>query len=206
MRRLLLPLIIVIVVIIGIFLGLPNLEATFSEWVTNSADQAKSYYAIISFSLLASDVFLPIPSSIIMFLNGSILGILWGCLLSLTSSLLSAVIGYYFGKLFYYTLNKHYTPGELEKAELIIKRYGFAGIIVTRGVPILAEAISILTGNMAYNFRRFFLANFIGFLPICLLYAFIGSQSLDTNTFLLAFGINVFVAGVFLSLNLIKFK
>jgi uncharacterized membrane protein YdjX (TVP38/TMEM64 family) len=206
MRRLLLPLGIVVVVIVIVFLGLPNLEAIFSEWVTNSANQAKSYYSMISFSLLAADVFLPIPSSIIMFLNGSVLGVFWGGVLSLISSLLSAVIGYYFGKLFYHTLNKRYTPEELEKAASIIRRFGFAGIIMTRGVPILAEAVSILTGNMAYRFRHFFLANFIGFLPICLLYAYIGSQSLDTNTFLWAFGINILIAGFFLSLNLVKVK
>ena len=204
MRRLLFPLLVVMVIIIGLFVGFPGLEETFSSLIEDSANQTKAYFAVISFLLLAADVFLPIPSSIVMFLNGSVLGLGMGMLLSLISSLVSSVIGYYFGKLFHQYLNKRYKDSEKQNAERIITKYGFAGIIATRGVPILSEAVSILAGNMAYHFGRFFLANLIGLLPICLLYAFIGSQSLDTTSFLWAFGINILVAGLFLSVNLMR--
>lgn len=206
MKRLLIPLLVLISIIIVLFIGMPGLEDNFSQLLTNSAQETKLYFIGISFSLLALDVFLPVPSSIVLFFNGSVLGLFFGTLLSLAASLVSALLGFYFGKAFYQRMNRGYHPEELAKAQYIIERYGFAGIIATRGIPILSEAISILCGNMNYNFTKFFTASFIGFLPICLLYAYIGSHSLDANSFLWAFGINIGIAAVFLVLNLVKPK
>lgn len=204
MRRLLFPLFIVVLIIILLFLGLPGLEKTFSDLITSSAQQTKKYFVGISFSLLALDVFLPIPSSIVMFFNGSVLGVLIGGLLSLISCLVSSVIGYFFGKAFYKKLNKNYTEEELNKSVHIVNNYGFVGLILTRGIPILSEAIAILCGNMAYSFRHFFMASFIGYVPVCFMYSFIGSHSMGQDGFLWAFGINVFIAAIFLAMNFIK--
>lgn len=206
MRRLLFPLFILIAIIIALFVGLPGLEEHFGEWLEASTQRTKGYFAAVSFSLLALDVFLPVPSSIVMFFNGKVLGLLLGTTWSLFASLVSASVGFYFGKAFYQRMNKNYRPEELSRAQYIINRYGFAGIIATRGIPILSEAISILCGNMAYRFSYFFWANFIGFLPISLLYAFIGSRSWDTDSFIWAFGINVAIASVFLLMNFIRTK
>ena len=143
MKRLLFPFFILILIIIVLFLGLPGLEDVFSDLIADSANRTKSYFSIISFSLLALDVFLPIPSSIVMFFNGSVLGFLIGGVLSLISSLVSSVVGYFFGKIFYKKINKNYTEDELFKSAHIINNYGFSGVIMTRGIPILSEAVSI---------------------------------------------------------------
>ncbi len=204
MRRLIIPLLVVILVIIVLFLGLPGLEMRFEQLIIESANSTKSYFAAISFVLLALDVFLPVPSSIVMFFNGSVLGLFAGTAWSLFAGVVSASLGFYLGRAFYQRMNRGYRSEEISKAQHIIERYGFAGIIATRGIPILSEAIAIICGNIAYDFKRFFIANCIGLLPISLLYAYIGSQSLDTDSFLWAFGINVLVAAVFLLMNLLQ--
>ncbi|HPP88311.1 MAG TPA: hypothetical protein PLM75_10680, partial [bacterium] len=56
-------------------------------------------YSFISFLVLTSDIVLPVPSSIVMYLNGYVLGILIGSLVSLISLLVSSIIGYFVGRL-----------------------------------------------------------------------------------------------------------
>ncbi|MEO1258675.1 MAG: VTT domain-containing protein [Bacteroidota bacterium] len=141
-----------------------------------------------------------------MFFNGSVLGFFLGGCLSLLSSMTSSLIGYFFGKAFYKKINQKYSGTEIQKASFIINNYGFIGLILTRGVPILSEAVSILAGNMAYSFRRFFWANLIGYIPICWMYAFIGSRSMGQDGFMWAFGVNVFVAAILLGVNLLRPK
>lgn len=187
MRRTLISVFIVAVIIIVIFLVFGKMEEQ-SEAFLRKLGENKGAYSLYSFLFLTSDVVLPIPSSVIMYINGFILGAVYGTLLSLVSLMISAVIGYLLGRI----------PGFVKKnssafTNKFLAKYGYAAIILTRGVPILSESITIVCGYDRMPWKKFLLYNFIGFVPICILYAYMGEIASEENAFLFALGLSILI-------------
>ncbi|MBK6783938.1 MAG: VTT domain-containing protein [Saprospiraceae bacterium] len=116
-------------------------------------------YATLSFMLLTADIILPVPSSIVMYLNGYVTGIIFGTLLSFFSLLAGSIVGYYIGR---------FTSGSLKstsekQAGMILSEYGVAAILMTRGIPVLSEALCIVCG---YN--RMPLKSILYIMPLAL--------------------------------------
>lgn len=126
-------------------------------------------YSLVSFILLTSDVILPVPSSVILWMNGWVLDIGYGSLLSMFSTTISGCIGYGIG---YWGLkNKPTTLWSFEK----FHKHAFPIIIFSRGIPMVSEAICILGGVYKLKPALFLLYNFLGYLPVCILFAFLGT-------------------------------
>jgi uncharacterized membrane protein YdjX (TVP38/TMEM64 family) len=195
MKQFLGPFLASSVLVILVFVFFEDLEAYIENLIAISQSN-KQEYVLISGLFLSSDILLPVPSSIIMYANGLVLGTLWGTLLSLVCSLISSCVGYALGILSAKTLRS----SKREEASTILNKYGVVGIIISRGVPILSESISYTAGYMRMKFKNFFLLNFIGYLPITLLYAYFGSLGSDLNIFLYCFA-----ASLLLSLILVVF-
>ena len=191
-RSIVFPFLIVAAFIITAFLVFENLEGFFSnlllQFNTNSTT-----YALISFLVLTSDIVLPVPSSIVMYSNGYVLGIINGTIISIISLSCSCVIGYYLGKLTSLGLKK----ADDEKANEIISNYGTLSILITRGIPILSESVSIICGYNKMPFRNYFLLNVIGYLPLCLLYAYCGSIGYNESMFLISFICSLIISALF---------
>lgn len=174
------------------FLVFDDLESYFKRLLQEAkADHAT--YAWFSFIVLTSDIFLPVPSSIIMFTNGYVLGMVYGSAISLLSLSVGAIVGYYLGKFTSLGL-KSSTD---DKANRIISAYGPLSILITRGIPVLSETICIICGFNRMPFRKYFLYSIIGYSPLCLLYAFCGSIGYDNHVFLISFGCSLFIAAMF---------
>ena len=152
---------------------------------------------LVSFGLLAGDVILPIPSSLLMIANGALFGIIGGTAVSLAGGLASSAIGYWLGRKGDRVINKYVKPEERARAESLINRWGLVAIIVTRPVPLLSETVSIMAGSARLGGRRFFWASFLGYLPGTLLYAVTGATALDFESGTLAFGLVLAIAGAF---------
>lgn len=126
-------------------------------------------YSLISFVLLTSDVILPVPSSVILWMNGWVLGLGYGSLLSLFSTTISGCIGYGIG---YWGLKNKQAPlWSFEK----FHKHAFPIVLFSRGIPMLSEAISILSGVYKLKPAFFLLYNLLGYLPVCILFAFLGT-------------------------------
>ena len=180
MKQILIPLIISIVLISVVFVDFENLEGQFSEMLT-AAQENPGEYSGISFLVLSSDILLPVPSSIVMYSNGLVLGLLKGTGLSLISVLLSSVIGYYLGRISAFRAKAD------ARTSAIMEKYGAVGIIITRGIPILSESIVFTAGYNRLSFKLFFLLSLIGYLPVCLVYAYFGNLAQDGNMMLISF-------------------
>ncbi|MDG1332703.1 MAG: VTT domain-containing protein [Crocinitomicaceae bacterium] len=189
MRQFLRPFLASTVLVILVFVFFEDVEVYIEEMITVSQTN-KSDYIWISGLFLSSDILLPVPSSIIMYANGLVLGTLWGTLLSLVCALISSCIGYVLGLLSAKTLGSE----KREEASNILNKYGIMAIIISRGVPILSESISYTAGYMRMKFRTFFLLNVIGYLPITLLYAYFGSLGSDLNIFLYCFAASLLIS------------
>ena len=197
MKRVLIPILIISIIIIVIFLGFPQLETYFQEVIESQSAGSTMIYILLAFFILTSDFLLPIPSSLLMFSNGLVLGFFQGFLLSLLASLVSSIFGYYLGLSANKRVDRLYSEQELQKADVFINHYGEVGLIISRGIPILSEATSIVCGNVAFSFKKFLLANLLGYVPVCALYSYLGSMSVSRDIFLIAIFSNLLIAGLF---------
>ncbi len=189
MRKVAIPLLVCITVILICFVCFGNIEVYLQDLLEKSTGN-QGRYAVLSLLVLSSDILLPIPSSIVMYLNGLILGLVQGAALTLVASLISSCAGYYIGK---YAAKKLKNVPD-NKSISILNRYGNFGIIITRGIPILSESVCFTAGYLGMNFRYYVILNFIGYLPICLIYAYFGNLGQGQSLFLISFGASIFVS------------
>lgn len=182
MRSIWIPLIVSISVIVFIFLAAENLETIFTQSLEKMVAN-KTNYSLLSSLLLIGDVFLPVPSSIILFMNGYVLGGFTGFFVSFISLLVGALIAYYLG----WFTSKGLNSKAADNAKLVIDKYGYFALIISRGIPILSESICFVCAYNKMPIRKYMLYNFIGYLPICLLYTICGSFGYQKNVFLFAF-------------------
>lgn len=189
MKKLLSPLVVCLLIISVLYWLLVDLELYFED-LLNWSTESPPLFALISFAILACDVLLPVPSSIIMFINGLVLGLFYGTLCSLVASLFTAFIGYYLGRRTAIGIGK---PAD-DRVIAILHKYGMFGIIITRGIPILSESVCFTAGYHQMNLKLYALLNFIGYLPLCLVYAFCGTLGQSKNLFLISFAISLIVS------------
>src|SRR5690606_14280854 len=94
--------------------------------------EASPVVAVGSVLLLTSDVFLPVPSSLVMAANGALFGVVPGAVLSLAGSLGSALLAFALGRAGSPLLDRLVTPEERRRADRLLARWGATAIVVTR--------------------------------------------------------------------------
>ena len=153
--------------------------------------------AIIGVLLLVADIWLPVPSSIIMTANGRLFGVLLGTMLSIIGSLGASIVGFGLGRAGSNILRRLVTAPEYETSELLLKRWGIAAVLVTRPVPVLAETFAILAGASSLGWTRFTIASMAGTSPAAFLYALAGATASDVRAGILIFPIVLLLTGIF---------
>ncbi|MEL6559001.1 MAG: VTT domain-containing protein [Bacteroidota bacterium] len=189
MKSILYPIFISIVGVSLVFVFFEDLEDYFTNLLITARDQPVDY-AFISFWVLASDIVLPVPSSIVMYYNGLVLGFLQGSALSFSSLLISGTIGYWIG----YSSAFGFNHQRNEKADQLIKSYGSLGMILTRGIPILSESVCFTAGYNKMNFKVYTLLNAAGAIPISLVYAYFGGMGKESGLFYYSFGLSILIS------------
>ena len=173
-----------------------HIEGWYSSFVTAAAARKPLVAAVLG-SLLASDILLPIPSSIISTACGSLLGLWAGALVSLLGMSFSCTIGFWLGSLFGRPLAARLVgQSELERLGALARRYGDWVIIITRPVPVLAEAAILFAGVSRMNTARFFLLTSLSNAGISAVYAAVGAFSTTVNSFLLALAGAIAIPGI----------
>jgi uncharacterized membrane protein YdjX (TVP38/TMEM64 family) len=185
-------LVLYMLIILLIFIIFRDFES-YSYSLLENLSQYPWVYAIASFGILASDIFLPIPSSVIMYLNGYVLGVLSGGILSLVSLMVCCISGYYIAS---FAAAKFQNKVNSE-SQFLLNKYGVLAILITRGMPILSESICLLCGYQKMNFRIYLLYNLIGYLPLCFLYAYFGELGAEKDLFLISFLLSLSIAAIF---------
>jgi uncharacterized membrane protein YdjX (TVP38/TMEM64 family) len=147
--------------------------------------------------LLIADVFLPVPSSLVMVAHGSLFGVVIGTLLSLLGSVGAALLGFAVGRRGGKLLERVITPAEQSRANNMLERWGVLAIIVTRPIPMLAETVAIMSGASTLSWSTVALASFAGSLPPALLYALTGAAVANFQTTSLMFVVVLLIAGLF---------
>jgi uncharacterized membrane protein YdjX (TVP38/TMEM64 family) len=153
--------------------------------------------ATLGVGLLLVDVFIPVPSSIVMTAQGAIFGFLGGTVLGLIGSVGATLIGFAIGRRSSGLINRYAGIDEQAQSASLLARYGPLAIIVTRPLPILAETTAIMAGATSITARQVLAGSLVGCLPAAALYSAAGSFASSVATGLLIFPIVIALAAVF---------
>lgn len=153
--------------------------------------------AALAISLgLASDVVLPVPSSLLATASGMLLGLAVGAIVTWTGMQAGALVGYYIGSsIGTRAISRFVGADELERAAESHRRWGGLSLIATRAVPVLAESSVVFAGALRMPLPRFLSLTGASNAAVAAVYAFVGAHALETRAFLFAFAASVIVPG-----------
>jgi len=185
-RWTLFALVILLILLIPFFIFGESLETWLTYFLNSS--QSKLLVGLVIGGLLSIDILVPIPSSVVSTAGGYFLGFILGTLISFSGMTISCLIGYFLGTKFGNPLSKKLVgSNELSKLEKLQNKYGNWIIIISRAVPVLADASILVAGIGRMPLNRFILLISLSNLGISIVYAAIGAYSSYINSFLLAF-------------------
>lgn len=158
----------------------------FAERITRT-DSGIWLAAISIFSLLALDIILPVPSSIVSTAAGVLLGFWRGAAVVWGGMMVGCLLGYALGRRVSGAAARFVGEDGLRRAESLVDRYGDWTIVMCRPVPVLAEASVVFAGLIRAPFGRFAALTALSNLGIALGYAAFGTFSMRIDSFLVAF-------------------
>lgn len=138
---------------------------------------ARPAAAIAGVLLLIADVFLPVPSIVIMVANGALFGTVAGTLLSLVGSVGAALTGFGVGRAGNDLIRRFVTPREHERAGAMLRRWGVVAVAVSRPIPVVAETVAILAGGSPMTWTQALLAATAGSIVPSIAYAWAGASA-----------------------------
>lgn len=167
----------VTVILIPFFLFGESIEA----WARATLDTAQARWMVAAAAggLLAFDIFLPVPSSLVSTAAGALLGFWGGLATSWTGMCIGCALGY--------GLGGSLPAPERERMHKAWTRYGDWALILFRSVPVLAEASVFFAGLSRMPRARFAVLVAVSNFAISAVYAGTGAFSAGRDTFLWAF-------------------
>ena len=112
-------------------LGIP-MEALASRWL----DRAGVGTATLIVVLLAADVALPIPSSVVMVLSGAAFGVAWGSVVALVGSIAGEWIGFELVRRYGRGVSRGFVgTDEFERFSVFFERHGTLAVMLTSSLP-----------------------------------------------------------------------
>lgn len=175
LRALLLITVILAVPILPFVIFGDQLEARFAGWLDESLPPATG--ASIVVGLLAADIFLPVPSSIVSTFSGRMLGFWGGTGASWLGMTIGAGLAFWLVRFWGRPLAKRLAgEDELARIDGLAARYGVLVLVLARPVPVFAEASVLLMASTQLAWWRFLLAVGLSNLGIAAAYALIGER------------------------------
>ena len=155
--------------------------------------------------LLASDIVLPIPSSLVCTFAGIHMGGLLGTLTCWMGMNIGCLIAFglarRFGSKFVERFSK---PSELEKVRAVSDRYGPFVLVLMRGAPVFAEASVLFVGLHKLTWRRFVLPVVGTNFALSLFYCFFGE--IAANNDLVAVAVGAAIAVPVLLITIVRYS
>ena len=126
-------------------------------------------------AILATDLVLPVPSGPISTLAGSQLGVFFGALASTLGMTIGGVVAFALSRLWGRPLAERFSgPEHLAALEHAASHHGVWLVLLTRPLPVLAEAGVLLVGTLQMSWRAFLPALVLSNTLISTTYAALG--------------------------------
>lgn len=168
----------------------------FENWLRGVADDPPSTAATMALvvGLLSTDILLPIPSSVISTLSGWQLGWWKGTLATWLGMNIGAIVGFALARRWGQPFALWFSKAEdLDRMRDVSDRYGPFVLVLTRAMPVFAEASVLISGIHQLAWRRFLPAVLFSNLGIAVAYSAFGDYAEQHQWLPLALGIAVAV-------------
>jgi uncharacterized membrane protein YdjX (TVP38/TMEM64 family) len=167
---------------------------SFEEWLRGLAEDPPPPGVLdaLVVGLLSTDIFLPIPSSVVSTMAGWQLGWLRGTLATWVGLSVGAVAGFALARQFGRRLALWFSRAEdLDRMHELSQEFGPYVLAITRAVPVFSEATVLLMGAHQLSWSRFLPAVLASNLGIALAYAAFGDFAQQHQWLPLALGVSI---------------
>ena len=136
---------------------------------------APQVLAAIEVGVLAADLLLPVPSSMVATLGGAHLGVVIGTACGWLGMTAGAMVGWWLGHTAGAASLSSLTLAEQERLTRQQRRFGPLAVVLTRPLPLVAEAAALMAGASGMSWRDFLIAAGSGNLAIALVWSLAGA-------------------------------
>lgn len=190
-----------IITVIAILLGVPlltaalwsgPLEQLFARW--QQSPPPAIWLALGLIAVLAADILLPVPSGPVITLAGGQLGTLPTTAAAWTGLMLGGIAAFAITKRWGRPLAERLAPpDELGRLRDAARRHDVWLLLVTRPLPILAEATVLVCGTLDTSWWRLLWTLAAGNAVVALAFALLGSQAEEHEWMMVAIVLSVVV-------------
>ena len=195
LKTTLLFLLVTLVIIVPFCIWGDAIDGWFTRQMADAAKH-RGRAGLVLFGLLALDIILPVPSSLVSTCCGLVLGLLPGFLVSFMAMNVSATLGYALGR-FASTYARRLIGG---RDMTMLESFARGGVgwwlLLLRPVPVLAEASVLFSGVGRQPLTRVVLEVVAGNAVVSAVYAAVGAMGKSSESMLPAFIATVAVSGV----------
>ena len=151
----------------------PWLESRVEGWL--DPPPPPRLVALGTVAILSTDILLPVPSSVVSTVAGAQLGIVGATAASWLGMTLGAMLGFALARAFGRPLAARFSShDDLDRMDALARHYGAWILILTRALPVLAEAAVLILGTTQLSWRRFLVPVALSNLGIAAVYAVLG--------------------------------
>jgi membrane protein DedA with SNARE-associated domain len=173
LRLLILVVVVLLLPIVPFVLWGDQLEPWFEGKIQQEAPL--STIAAVGIGALVADILLPVPSSVV----GTVIGIKAPWIIAVAiiwiGQTLGAIVGYFLARVLGRPLlNRFCSADDLSRLEWLAAHHGSKTLLLTRALPVLAEASILLFGMLRYPLRRFLIVVGFANLLLAVVYATLG--------------------------------
>jgi uncharacterized membrane protein YdjX (TVP38/TMEM64 family) len=144
--------------------------------------------ALVLGGLLAGDIVLPVPSSLVNTAAGALLGFWRGTATAWAGMMVACGLGYQLGaRAGEAALRRMVGEAEVARLARLAERHGHWFLLIFRAVPVLAEASVVFAGASRMSRRSFFTVSALANLGVSATYAAVGASAARAGSFLLLF-------------------
>jgi uncharacterized membrane protein YdjX (TVP38/TMEM64 family) len=143
--------------------------------------------ALLVTVLLAADILLPVPASVVSTAAGALLGLAAGLVCSIAGMTIGSSLGYWIGRSASPLARSLLGDSDTAALERSFVQHGHWFVTVSRAVPLFAESSTMLAGAGRMPFARFMMFSTMANVGVSAFYVLIGAYAADIQSPLLAF-------------------
>ncbi|MDG2380665.1 MAG: VTT domain-containing protein [Pirellulaceae bacterium] len=188
------PILLIALVLLVPIVPFVLFHQTIEQWVNQFVEHPPAAWivVVVVIGLLGTDILLPVPSSLVSTLAGSQLGPLLATVASWVGLNLGAVVGFLIGRRLGRPLAVRLSSvADLNYIDRMSGQYGAVVLVLTRALPILAEATVLLMGVNRMSWREFLPPVLLSNLGIALAYSLLGYLAAENEWMVVAASVSI---------------
>lgn len=173
------------------------LGLSLEGWLRAQVTHAGPGAAAVVIGLLAADLVLPIPSSLVMVLSGAAFGVAGGTVVALVGSIGGEWLGFELARRYgHRATSRLMDEGDLAELNGVFRQHGPLAVILTRALPVFMETMSLVAGLSRMSRATFVWSSLVGTVPVALAYAYAGAASREAGSLLPAAIFLIAITGI----------